>query len=132
MNSRKYLLFSLIIPILALLFLTFYKAYILSFGLKFVLPITGYDPRDLLSGHFVTYNVEYGMENPCGDLSRGSKHCICLHKDISKNYVVKNCNSSELSSCTAFIKGVCKTSRFEAGIEKYFIPEDKAAYYDKT
>ena len=33
-------------------------------------------------------------------------------------------------SCTILIRGTCQNGRFEAGIEKYYVPEDKAKYLE--
>lgn len=48
------------------------------------------------------------------------------------HYFVPSCEKSLLTDCDAFLKGKCNYGRFEAGIEEYFIPEEKAASIDKT
>jgi uncharacterized membrane-anchored protein len=117
-QSRRLLLFALIFPIAGLAALTAYKKYILSFGQEVVLPISGYDPRDLLSGHYLTYRVDYGLTQDCYSGSMTHDAYVCLDtKSVSYSYP---------DGCERLIKGQCRGSRFEAGIEKFYVPEDKA------
>ena len=134
MNQNKFFLPSLILPIAALLFLTVFKAYSLQSGLRFILPISGYDPVNPISGHYVTYRVDYG-NNTCQDDSfkNDQESCICLKLgEAATHYYVPNCQKTLLKDCDAFLKGKCNYGRFEAGVEEYFIPEEKAASIDKT
>ncbi|MBP7281874.1 MAG: GDYXXLXY domain-containing protein [Leptospiraceae bacterium] len=132
MNRNKLFLVSLALPIVALLFLTLFKAYSLQSGLRFILPISGYDPVDPISGHYVTYRVDYGFDT-CLDYKKNAEEsCVCLRlgKDVS-HYHIPNCEADLLKDCDSFLRGKCKYGRFEAGIEQYFIPEDKAEKIDK-
>lgn len=133
MNRNKLFLISLILPIIALLLLTIFKAFSLQSGMRFILPISGYDPVDPISGHYVTYRVDYGFD-ACLDFQKSSEEsCACLKqgKDVS-HYYIPSCEKDLLKDCDAFLKGKCKYGRFEAGIEQYFIPEDKADSIDRT
>jgi len=127
-ESNRKLIAVLVFPILALMFLTGYKSYLWNTGQEVILPITGYDPRDLLSGHYLTYRVEYGIENLCGNQNghrkRGRDGYVCLNPKQFSFY--------PMDSCTLVIKGSCDGfNRFEAGIERYYIPEDRAKPLDK-
>jgi uncharacterized membrane-anchored protein len=119
------LIFSLALPILSLLILTAQKAYTIHLGLEYHLKIKGFDPIDLLSGHYVTYRVEYGSE-PCDEYIQAK--CICLNKN-NTIHPLENCEKN--SYCTSLLKGECKKGRFEAGIERFYIPEDRADEYDR-
>lgn len=119
-KTKKGLLVALIIPIIALLFLMGYKKYILSTGNEVILPITGYDPRDLLSGHYLIYEIDYGVKDICNNLFYKIKKqgFICLStKKFSYRWP---------DNCETMIKGVCNHRRFEAGVERYYIPEKDA------
>lgn len=96
--------------------------------------VGGYDPRDLLAGHYVIYRVNYGNEPICGVGADESKfaysqnRCICLKVDpLDRLAVVSSvepCDRSNKPSCPLWIKGTCDYSgRFEAGIERFYIPE---------
>ena len=38
-------------------------------GSEIILPISGFDPRDILSGHYLVYRIDYGIQNKdiCGN-----------------------------------------------------------------
>lgn len=133
-NKNKILIFAIALPFLSLLFLTFYKGYSVKIGTKVTLPISGYDPRDILSGHYVTYRVEYGVANLCEgyeeDLNLYQNGCVCLFEDPSINYYKEYCETGD-STCSLFIKGKCSNRRFIANVERYYIPEAKASEYDR-
>lgn len=133
MNRNQLFLGSLILPIVALFILTLYKGYSLETGTRFILPISGYDPVNPISGHYVTYRVDYGF-NVCNDFKKNSEDsCVCLKKgDAANHSYIPKCSKSLLKDCDAFLRGRCHYGRFEAGIEEYFIPEDKADAIDKT
>lgn len=134
MNKNKIFIACLILPIASLIILTLLKAYSLQSGIRFILPISGYDPVNPISGHFVTYRVDYGngiCENY--NLSRDRISCVCLKKEEGANhYFIPNCEKDLIKQCDAYLKGKCSHGRFEAGIEEYFIPEEKADSIDKT
>ena len=124
-KSKKYILTALIIPIIALLALAIYKKYNFLTGHQITLPITGYDPRDLLSGYYLTYTIEYGIENIChNNKRREDKHAyICLNP--------KNFSYNRPYNCNLLIKGVCNNRRFRAGIERYYVPKEHAKRLEK-
>ncbi len=128
-KSKKLVLLLLFIPSLALMALTFYKWRLLNSGRVIELPISGYDPRDLLAGHYVVYQVNYGFEVRCDyeklHMKKARKEAyVCLD---SKQIIY----DSPESSCQLFIKGECDYSRFKAGIERFYIPQEKAAELDR-
>ena len=125
-NSKKIIIFFLMIPIMALASLIFYKRHILTSGEEVTLPITGYDPRDLLSGHYLVYEIQYGIDI-----------CPKLHKKgippIGRAYVClrpKKFSYERPQACELMLKGHCASRQFRAGIEKYYIPETKAKEYE--
>ncbi len=119
-KSNKGLLISLIIPIVALALLVVYKKHVLSIGKEVILPITGYDPRDLLSGHYLIYTINYGVNSVCRGSSLKTKRpgYICLD--------YKTFSFSRPKNCKLYITGTCNRNRFEAGVERYYIPEKEA------
>lgn len=117
--SKKALLMALALPILGLTLLIGFKKYTLSFGTEYTFPISGYDPRDLLSGHYLTFTVDYGVNDLCdGDIKSSMKGYVCLEpKDFSYYRPHR---------CTDFIIGRCRGRRFNSGIERFYIPEKEA------
>lgn len=124
-NTKKTLILILIFPILSLAVLTGHKKYVLSFGKEFVFPITGYDPKHPLSGHYLRYRINYGVKNLCKSRSRKfyKKAYFCLNpKEFSYNLQKK---------CKSFIVGNCSMGRFHAGIERYYIPEKRTKEFSE-
>ena len=117
-ETKKALITALAIPILALAALTLYKKYILTVGTEVILPIRGFDPRDLLSGHYLIYQIEYGVDGVCSSGDDDKQVFVCLKPKEFLRY-----NDGE---CELPIAGSCRNGRFEAGIEKFYVPEEKA------
>lgn len=121
--NKKILVLSLILPIIALLYITIISKNTLSNGIDYELSISGFDPIDPLSGHFVTYRIDYGFD-PC---ENKETKCLCLEPNPLSISVSESCSTD---SCTSILKGNCENGIFHAGIEKFFIPEERAKEYD--
>jgi uncharacterized membrane-anchored protein len=131
MRQKYLLIIALIIPTFALFGLTLFKSYSLKSGLRFILPVVGYDPVNPISGHYVTYRVDYGSDICSNNTNYNNEGCICLSLDENVgHFFLPNCEK-ENYSCDAILKGKCYYGRFEAGIEEYFIPESKAESIDR-
>jgi uncharacterized membrane-anchored protein len=119
MQTKKMLVMALLFPILALAALTAYREYVFSYGDEVTLPISGYDPRDLLAGHYLTYRIDYGIDGICSPPSaQQTTGFVCLEPKVFSYSAPK--------SCSKLIRGVCNYGRFEAGIERYYVPENQA------
>lgn len=117
-QSKRALIIGLLIPILVLAALASYKKFLPSSGQEIILPISGYDPRDLLSGHYLIYQIDYGVSHVCSGNQGKQAGYICLEpKQFS--YILP-------TNCSKLIQGLCNFGRFEAGIEKFYIPEENA------
>ena len=123
MHTRKSILIALCLPIIALTGLALYSHYVWVSGNTVTLLIAGYDSRDLLAGHYLAYKVDYGVEDICGDSSDNEDRYICLDQKTFSNLRPKQ--------CVRFIRGVCKKGQFKAGIEKFYVPEDKAKHLEQ-
>ena len=124
-NTKKGLILILILPILSLAILTGHKKYVLSFGKEYIFPITGYDPKHPLSGHYIRYRINYGLKNICKSHSRkfSKKAYLCLNPKGFSFKLPKICKS--------FMMGSCSFGRFYAGIERYYIPEKRTKEFSK-
>ncbi|MBA4750402.1 MAG: GDYXXLXY domain-containing protein [Alphaproteobacteria bacterium] len=124
MTKRKSLMiFSLIIPVVVLMSFAVRHHLRKGSGTEITLPIYGYDPRDFLSGHYLTYIIDYGVKIPCESQKNHSTWYVCLD--------TKTTSLDKPKGCAKLIKGVCKGGRFVAGTERFYIPETKAAFLDK-
>lgn len=116
--SRKFLIFAIVFPIVLLLGLMLHKQRIVSAGTRVVLKISGYDPRDLLSGHYLIYVVEYGVSIQCPYTSEIMKAFVCLSDQTFR--------FGSPSNCQLPIVGSCENGRFRAGIERFYVPQENA------
>ena len=117
-QTRKAIIFVLLFPILILAAMTLYKQSVFQSGTEVVLPISGFDPRDLLSGHYLIYRIDYGVDGICRDADPEQTGFICLDPKLF--------SSAPIEDCKRLIRGTCRHGRFEAGIEKFFVPETEA------
>lgn len=120
MKRKLGLILALILPVAALAASAYLKSQHRENGEKVVLPIEGFDPRDLLSGHYLTYQVDYGLGNHgCRDYQGNAD--ICLRPQTALY------PAGELpANCRLFIQGYCDNSQFTAGIERFYIPDEYA------
>lgn len=56
---QKYLIYLLMFPLAVFVFWAGYLATTAKEGTEITLPITGYDPRNLLSGHYIDYRIDW-------------------------------------------------------------------------
>jgi uncharacterized membrane-anchored protein len=97
-------------------------------GTEVRLPVTGFDPRDLLAGHYLTYTVDYGSAGVCPQAVDNEvfETCICLAADTAtKTHAAtwSGACDSRPTACSLFIKGDCEYGRFTANIERFYFPE---------
>ncbi len=96
----------------------------LSSGKTTRLKVVGFDPRDLLSGHYLRYQVDYGT-SATTRCDTDEDWCLCLRPDeqgLSKIYQEGLC--SVVPSCEIRLRGKCQNGQFIAGIERYYFSEE--------
>lgn len=122
LNNHWVLLLALILPIAILAGYTWLNHQQRENGDTITLPIQGFDPRDLLSGHYLIYDIDYGIsdEHDCPASHIEAVACLLPEAQIFP--------SDELpASCTQYISGNCDDdSRFITGLERFYIPEQYA------
>ncbi len=94
-------------------------------GVTIRLAVSGYDPRDLLSGHYLRYVVEYGGAVDCPVATASAEKCVCL--DGKEHQFAKISDQGDCRDnldCKNLLKGTCNKGRFEAGIERFYFPEE--------
>lgn len=126
--NRVWTAFALLLPIVVLAGITVQRQFNLQ-GREVILAIEGYDPRDFLSGHYVTYRVNYGISGLCRDLvadDREQPGYVCLEPRFFASGV------PQAGSCVLVLRGHCQGGRFVAGIERFYIPEGSASLLDQA
>ena len=119
----------LMVPVVVWSAWTAFLAYERETGTVVVLKIKGYDPRDLIAGHYLRFEVDYGKDGlpECGGdgknrPARKETAYLCLE--------TKQITPEKPENCRVFIKGVCAWGRFRDGLNRYYIPENRAKELD--
>ena len=127
MRNRKRL-FLVFIPLLVLFSWAGYHESSFRIGQEVELRVEGFDPRDLLSGHYITYTVDYPdfRATTCSECTHGGGKYLCLDTGVLSESMDANCQ--------LVIRGDCRCwgeSYFDAGIDRYYVPETHAAELDR-
>lgn len=119
------------LPIIALLCLLLYKQSIINTGQNINLDIVGFDPRDLLSGHYLRYTIDYRSRNQCTPSSKISTQTVRLCLEPERYFIDNSVgNANWQQSCDIYLQGTCSNAGFIAGIERFYIPEEYAPQLD--
>lgn len=147
-------LFKILLPIALLIPVAFfgseivYLEFIKNSGKELILPVSGYDPRDLLSGHYLRYNIEYQTYSLCTSaidnqesftkFDKSQAHCVCYSHpgkiEEGDGTFVENCDADTLKDrkvCKLYLRGTCQYGRFKIGNERFYVNETKALDYEK-
>lgn len=125
----KSVLLSVIIPILALLSWLYSIQSKIDQGAQMRVRVEGYDPRDLLAGHYVNFELTLGTFNPCQKNNLQYNNdiaCVCYNPDSIGDYYSPTWSgdcSNRPNDCKRFLKGTCRYTQFDAQVNRYSIPE---------
>lgn len=124
MNRAQQLALAIALPILLLTANASWHFYKLGQGVEIRLPIQGFDPRDLLAGHYLIYQIDYGLGDFCTstDSTKRQRQTICLQPK----------QSEASADCAIPLEGFCSNEGFKAGIERFYIPEQYASALDQA
>jgi uncharacterized membrane-anchored protein len=137
MIKHPKLALALAFPIACLAVLTGVKQARVMMGMSFVIPIAGYDPRDLLAGHYLIFRLDLG--NDICDQQRDEDAVLVC--GMAEDGVMTSAarSRSELSStpgraddCTFVLRGRCEYGRFLAGVERFYVPEEHARALERA
>ena len=113
MKSRTLQLwFALLLPIVAFLGLVWRAELLRASGPVFHVAIAGYDPRDLLQGHYLRYRLQWPVDGACD----GATCCLCLQ--VSGVHTKVECGTAD-AACDAQLS----RQTVDQGRE-FFIQED--------
>ncbi|XDD51738.1 GDYXXLXY domain-containing protein [Leptospira sp. WS92.C1] len=147
MKTFKVLLtLALVIPVAFFVSEIVYLEFVRNLGKELILPVSGYDPRDLLSGHYLRYNIEYQTYSACSNdrsdssskFQKNETHCICYSHpgriEAGAGTFVEDCNPNTLQDkkiCKLYLRGECRYGRFTIGNERFYVNETRALEYEK-
>lgn len=121
--------FAIFFPVLLLAFWVLSLEFEKRSGTEYHLKIEGYDPRDLLSGHYLQFRLTFLPGSECSGAD-SERTCACFassadNPKVLEGVEVKNCIQAA-EECPVYIEGSCSRGRFLAGLERYYIPEELA------
>lgn len=131
----------LILPIIVLAGMTINATNQLHKGKAWQIKIEGYDPRDLLYGHYLTFTYDWNIENNKTPPSMKIKEsCLCLNTSdtghINPTATPVSCRNPENTgkSCQSVIKVIKHGRNYSMNRtgrnDRYFIPEMYAGDLD--
>jgi uncharacterized membrane-anchored protein len=128
--SKRNKIIALLIPIFIIVGSIGKSEYQLATGETWKFKISGYDPRDLLRGHYVMYQVEFDWGEGEKDCADKKDCCLCLTRkkdslDLAK--VSKMSCSIAADRCDGLMR-----EEYIQELRKYFIPEDKGKVLEKA
>jgi uncharacterized membrane-anchored protein len=96
--------------------------------------IEGYDPRDLLYGHYLVYRYDFGLANDADQTISSIENddlCLCLNRsntgNIDPEVTPISCKQTDQKMCSSVIDGYSHYGRLslnkDGPSERYFIPE---------
>jgi hypothetical protein len=130
-KSMKYAL--LFVPVLALAGLSLLHEYRRSTGTLWTVPVAGYDPRDMLRGHYLQYQYEWNLTGP--NTCNGPNCALCTDEPARFNPPVRLVPRDEAASCESYIAvGVAPFSPLDGiviagssdNLTRYYVPESEA------
>lgn len=95
-------------------------------GDVFRLKIVGYDPVDLLSGHYLRFRYDLGKVDLCKDIPNKMATCACLKRGKHGTMKAEYGGSCEQlqSSCETILRGNCQYNTFLTFSERFYFPEE--------
>lgn len=125
MSPRARRIAVLALPVLGLALFVLRSELVVTRGRVYELTVEGYDPRDLLRGHYLQYRIRWNLAGPaCTD----ARCCLCVHPDASPvdpRVSARACDA--VRDCQSFIRG--------DGLEhlqKFFVPQERAASLERA
>jgi uncharacterized membrane-anchored protein len=101
------------------------------------LPVAGYDPRDLLSGHYVRFRLVAEREAEAllpetADATRsvGDRVSACLERGLDGMHHVTHLRGPS-EPCT-FITGIRRDDRVDFGVDRFYVDERRAGEVERV
>lgn len=122
---KQFTALAVTVPLIILCLLLARAELHVSQGKEWQFEVQGYDPRDLLRGHYLRFSLNYNWANntTTGDACDDSKDCcLCLSNIGEQAPLVEHmaCGPAR-TQCDGFIHGV-----FEHELNRFYIPEKYA------
>ncbi len=119
---NKKILVAVLIPFLLLSLFIIQSEFHIRQGNEWKFHVQGYDPRDLLRGHYLRFNLRYNWVEGYHQCENTNDCCLCLSDigEIAPMVRKTSCKVAQ-NQCDGFIRG-----EFERSLNRYYIPENYA------
>lgn len=125
--KNKLVLCAISIPFILLCLLIVRAEYHIRNAEQWTFEVTGYDPRDLLRGHYLQFRLDYDWDTTQNSCSDQKKCCLCLTKTDSKiPKVHKTSCETAKTQCDGFM-----LSKHQNSLNRFYISENEARRAEK-
>jgi uncharacterized membrane-anchored protein len=97
---------------------------------SYKIKISGYDPRDLLHGHYLQFRLDWNYSvPPYPKAGSDDNRVLCLtgKKNVDPLVQVVEKQNVEHHQCQSFVQGkFVYPNNFDIGISEYYVPEEYA------
>ncbi len=125
MKTLRYLL-AIFVPVFVMAYWIHDLEQSVFSGKMIHVPVQGYDPRDLLAGHYLQYRLNLGELDPCSVASSDGV-CVCFSESSDSSQLSEATWAGACQvrpdDCSAWLKGSCQGVGFSAGVERFYFPE---------
>ena len=128
--SRNFTLLAVALPLLAIGLGIVRAELVLGSSRDFVFEIEGFDPRDLLRGHYLQFRLRIDplpVREPCAD-DASDACCLCLTRTApdAVPYVERATCATARASCDGAL-----LARYLTQPQRYYVPEARAAELER-
>lgn len=120
---KRLVILAAVLPVVGLVGLVAKAEFATRSGPTWTVPIQGYDPRDLLRGHYLRYAFEFDWQDgaSCGDADRPEAGCCLCLTETGAEPQVRQVQCSDTSSCDGWLH-----AESVAPPLRYYVPETSA------
>ena len=125
--KNKSVFIAVSLPFIVLCLLIMRAEYHIQSGEQWSFELQGYDPRDLLRGHYLRLNVSYDIDQNKNTCASGKDCCLCLTKTnaLAPKVHLTACSTAK-TQCDGFMLSSQRSS-----LSRYYIPETDARRAEK-
>jgi len=121
-KHNSFVLMALVLPFVVLCLLIVRAEYNAQSGEEWNFELRGYDPRDLLRGHYMQFSLLYDWQADENECTSGSDCCLCLTKNETPfPKVHKTVCTIAKTQCDGYI-----LPEKQNVLNRYYIPEASA------
>jgi len=124
--SRRFTLLAVGLPVIAIVLGIVRAEWTFRHGRDFVFEIGGYDPRDLLRGHYLLFQLRVdpqAVREPCED-DAAQPCCLCLTRGVGDR--VTSAERATCATARADCDGALQITDAIRAV-RYYVPEAQAA-----